>query len=141
MVSWKSADASIADATLDNYVVDGQIEPGLRDALEEMDRMIGELRDAIRAEDPRTAVCIVSDHGFAPVTSVLYLDAALVKAGLIALKGQGTTVEAAGLADWIARSWPARTILLATSTRRSRQRRTCSATCAPTPRRCSATCT
>ena len=26
MVSWKSADASIADATLDNYVVDGQID-------------------------------------------------------------------------------------------------------------------
>ena len=76
-------------------------------ALEEIDRMVGELRDAIRAEDPRAAVCIVSDHGFAPVTKILALDAALVKADLVTLKGKGTTVEAAGVADWIAQSWPA----------------------------------
>jgi predicted AlkP superfamily pyrophosphatase or phosphodiesterase len=85
----------------------GPFAAPLLPALEEIDRMVGELRDAIRAEDPRAAVCIVSDHGFAPVTNVLYLDAALVKAGLIRLKGPGTTVEAAGIADWIARSWPA----------------------------------
>jgi predicted AlkP superfamily pyrophosphatase or phosphodiesterase len=84
----------------------GPFAASLLPALEETDRMVGDLRDAIRAEDPRAAVCIVSDHGFAPVNSVLYLDAALVKAGLIRLKGQGTTVESAGIADWIARSWP-----------------------------------
>lgn len=85
----------------------GPFAASLLPALEEIDRMIGELRDAIRAEDPRTAVGIVSDHGFAPATNVLYLDAAFVKAGLIKLKGQGTTAEAAGIADWIAQSWPA----------------------------------
>jgi predicted AlkP superfamily pyrophosphatase or phosphodiesterase len=85
----------------------GPFAPALWPALEEIDRMVGELRSAIRAEDSRGAVCVVSDHGFAPVTKVLWLDAALVKAGLITLKGQGTTVETAGIAEWIAQSWPA----------------------------------
>lgn len=69
--------------------------------------MIGELRDAIRAEDPRAAVCVVSDHGFAPVTKVLWLDAIFVKEGLLTLKGQDTTVEKAGITDWVARPWHA----------------------------------
>lgn len=85
----------------------GPLVPELWPALEEIDRMVGELRDAIRAEDARAAVCIVSDHGFASVTKILCLDAALVKAGLVTLKGKGTTVEAAGIADWTAQSWPA----------------------------------
>lgn len=76
-------------------------------AIEEIDRMVGELRDAIRAEDPRAAVCVVSDHGFAPVTKVLWLDAIFVKEGLITLKGQDTTVEKAGVTDWVARPWHA----------------------------------
>jgi hypothetical protein len=76
-------------------------------ALEEIDRMVGDLRDAIRSEDPRAAVCIVSDHGFAPVTKVLWLDAAFVKAGLIRLKANDTTVEKSGVTEWIARPWHA----------------------------------
>jgi hypothetical protein len=76
-------------------------------ALEEIDRMVGEMRDAIRAEDSRAAVCIVSDHGFAPVSKVLWLDAAFVKAGLITLKTNDTTVEKSGITDWIARPWHA----------------------------------
>ncbi|HUR60632.1 MAG TPA: alkaline phosphatase family protein, partial [Opitutaceae bacterium] len=75
--------------------------------LEEIDRMIGELRDAIRAEDARAAVCVVSDHGFAPVSKVLWLDAIFVKEGLLTLKGQDTTVEKAGIVDWVARPWHA----------------------------------
>lgn len=76
-------------------------------ALEEIDAMIGQLRDAIRAEDPRAAVCIVSDHGFAPVTQVLWLDAIFVKEGLITLKTKETTVEKSGVTDWVARPWHA----------------------------------
>jgi hypothetical protein len=76
-------------------------------ALEEIDRTVGEMRDAIRAEDSRAAVCIVSDHGFAPVSKVLWLDAAFVKAGLITLKTNDTTVEKSGITDWIARPWHA----------------------------------
>ena len=85
----------------------GPFTPPVLRALEEIDRMIGELRDAIRAEDARAAVCVVSDHGFAPVTKVLWLDAVFVKAGLITLKTQDTTVEKAGVTDWIARPWHA----------------------------------
>ena len=69
--------------------------------------MVGELRDAIRAEDPRAAVCIVSDHGFASVTSALYLDAAFVKAGLIQLPGQGYDGGSRRHRRLGARPWPA----------------------------------
>lgn len=85
----------------------GPFSPQVKTALEDIDRMVGELRDAMRAEDPRAAVCIVSDHGFAPVTKVLWLDAAFVKAGFITLKTKDTTVEKSGVADWIARPWHA----------------------------------
>lgn len=85
----------------------GPFSPQLAAALEEIDGMIGELRDAIRAEDPRAAVGIVSDHGFAPVDKVLWLDAAFVKAGFITLKKPDTTVEKSGVAEWSARPWHA----------------------------------
>jgi predicted AlkP superfamily pyrophosphatase or phosphodiesterase len=75
--------------------------------VEEIDKMIGKLREAIRAEDPGAAVCVVSDHGFAPVTKVLWLDAIFVKEGLMTLKAQDTTAEKAGLTDWVARPWHA----------------------------------
>lgn len=38
---------------------------------------------------------------------VLYLDAAMIRAGLITLKGAGTTIESAGITDWVARPWTA----------------------------------
>ena len=85
----------------------GPFAPPVLSALEEIDRMVGELRDAIRTEDSRSAVCVVSDHGFAPVTKVLWLDAIFVKEGLITLKGQDTTIEKAGVAEWVARPWHA----------------------------------
>ncbi len=85
----------------------GPFAPPVLRALEEIDRMVGELRDAIRAEDPRAAVCVVSDHGFAPVTKVLWLDALFVKEGLITLKTKETTVEKSGVTDWVARPWHA----------------------------------
>ena len=86
---------------------DGPFTPKVHAALEEIDQMVGQLADAMRAEDPGAAVCIVSDHGFAPVNHVFYLDTAFVKAGLITLQGQGKTVEEAGIKQWIARPWSA----------------------------------
>jgi predicted AlkP superfamily phosphohydrolase/phosphomutase len=85
----------------------GPFSPQLKTALTEIDAMVGEMRDAIRAEDARAAVCIVSDHGFAPVSKVLWLDAEFVRAGLITLKTKETTVEKSGVADWVARPWHA----------------------------------
>src|SRR6185295_7178045 len=34
-------------------------------ALEEIDKMVGEIEAALRQADPRAALCVVSDHGFA----------------------------------------------------------------------------
>jgi predicted AlkP superfamily pyrophosphatase or phosphodiesterase len=68
------------------------------EAIEAVDKMIGELRVAILSVDPSAAVCIVSDHGFAKVDHVLKLNAAFVKEGLITLKS-------GGVADWKAMPW------------------------------------
>lgn len=86
---------------------DGPFTPRTLEALEQIDDMVGQLAQGMRANDPRAVVCVVSDHGFAPVNNVLYLDAALVKAGLITLKAPGKTVETSGIAQWTARSWSA----------------------------------
>jgi predicted AlkP superfamily pyrophosphatase or phosphodiesterase len=74
-------------------------------AIEEIDKMIGVLRDAILAVDPEAAVCIVSDHGFATVEQVLKLPSAFVKEGLITLKSRQETFQASGVADWKAMPW------------------------------------
>lgn len=83
----------------------GPFAASLWPALEEIDQMIGELRSAMLNDDANAVVCIVSDHGFAPVTKILALDAALVKAGFIILKGNGPTVASAGIVNWTAQSW------------------------------------
>ena len=54
-------------------------------ALEEIDKMVGEIEAALRQADPRAALCVVSDHGFAAVDHQLNLNVALVKAGLVKL--------------------------------------------------------
>jgi predicted AlkP superfamily pyrophosphatase or phosphodiesterase len=85
----------------------GPFTPPVCAALEEIDAMIGELGAAIRAQDRRAAVCVVSDHGFAPVSKVLWIEAILLREGFIKLKTQGTTVEKSELEDWSARYWHA----------------------------------
>lgn len=61
----------------------GPFSPAALAALEEIDGMIARLAEATRGADRAAAVCIVSDHGFAPVERALDLDAAFVKAGLM----------------------------------------------------------
>jgi predicted AlkP superfamily pyrophosphatase or phosphodiesterase len=78
----------------------GPFSPPALATLEELDAMIAVLGDAMRAEDPRAAICVVSDHGFAPVDHILNLAAAFVKAGLITPEPDG------GVADWKAAPWP-----------------------------------
>ena len=69
-------------------------------ALEEIDKMVGEIEAALRQADPRAAVCVVSDHGFAAVDHQLNLNVALVKAGLLKLNAGGTAIQ-----DWKAQPW------------------------------------
>ena len=85
----------------------GPFHPTVNSALEEIDQMVGQLAEAMRAADPSAAVCIVSDHGFSPVEKLCYIDAAFVKAGLITLKSRGKSVEEAGIAKWVAQTWSA----------------------------------
>jgi predicted AlkP superfamily pyrophosphatase or phosphodiesterase len=75
------------------------------EVLEAIDRMFGELRDAMLAADPAAAICVVSDHGFAKVDHVLKLDAAFVKAGLITLRSDRESLATAGVAEWKAMPW------------------------------------
>ena len=74
-------------------------------ALEQIDRMLAMLADAIQGEDAAGAICIVSDHGFVPVTKTLKLDAAFVKAGLVQLKTARESLATSVISDWIAMPW------------------------------------
>jgi predicted AlkP superfamily pyrophosphatase or phosphodiesterase len=69
--------------------------------LEENDRMVETLMGAMLAEDPRSAVCIVSDHGFSRTLRLLNLRQAFVSAGLLTLDDGKTSVR-----DWKAAPWP-----------------------------------
>lgn len=73
-------------------------------ALEEIDRMIGEIEAALRAADPKAAVCLVSDHGFATVDHELNLNVAFVGAGLMTPNPK-TGKNVAGILDWKAEPW------------------------------------
>jgi predicted AlkP superfamily pyrophosphatase or phosphodiesterase len=76
-------------------------------ALEAIDAMTGQLRDAMRAEDARAAICVVSDHGFAPVERALKLEAAFVREGFIKLRAERESLFLSGVAEWQAMPWPA----------------------------------
>jgi predicted AlkP superfamily pyrophosphatase or phosphodiesterase len=69
-------------------------------ALEEIDKMVGEIETALRQADRRAALCVVSDHGFAAVDHQLNLNVALAEAGLITLNAGKTAIQ-----DWKAQMW------------------------------------
>lgn len=76
-------------------------------ALEAIDEMVGVLAKAIRDQNPGAAVCIVSDHGFAPIDRQVNLRAAFVKAGLITPNAHRTTLRSPAVSDWKADAWAA----------------------------------
>jgi predicted AlkP superfamily pyrophosphatase or phosphodiesterase len=68
--------------------------------LEEIDRLVGDLRRAaLDAGAGRATICVVSDHGFAATAAELHLNAALREAGLITLDARG------GVQTWRAFAW------------------------------------
>jgi predicted AlkP superfamily pyrophosphatase or phosphodiesterase len=71
------------------------------DTLEAIDQMVGGLDVAMRAEDPDSVVCIVSDHGFATSEHQFAIRKAFVDAGLMRVDAArpGTIV------DWTAAPW------------------------------------
>jgi predicted AlkP superfamily pyrophosphatase or phosphodiesterase len=80
----------------------GPFSPSANRVLERIDAIMGSLRAAIEREAPgRATICVVSDHGFAPVEHDVNLYHAFLEAGLFA-------VDAANkITSWKAMPWPA----------------------------------
>lgn len=76
----------------------GPDTPEAKAALERIDTMLGKLIAAATKADPTTIVALVSDHGFAPVTTDVNLFGAFIQAGLITLDG-------AKVKSWDAMPW------------------------------------
>jgi len=69
-------------------------------SLEQIDEMLGQLEDAMRAAHPDSAVCIVSDHGFSGIDHSLNLIRAFAEEGLVTL-GSGPGFRGAPqVVDW-----------------------------------------
>jgi len=70
--------------------------------LERLDAVVGALRGAAEKVAPRAAtVCIVSDHGFAPIAHDINLYSAFLSAGLFSID------QANKITSWKAMPWPA----------------------------------
>jgi hypothetical protein len=76
----------------------GPDTPQAHDALERIDAMVGKLAGAAVAADPATTIAIVSDHGFAPVSTDVNLFGAFLQAGLV-------TLEQGKVKSWEAEPW------------------------------------
>ena len=76
-------------------------------ALEEIDRMVAVLEQAIRSKAPNAAVCIVSDHGMARVDRELNLKVAFIEAGLMTVAKVPDALGRPAISAWKAQPWPA----------------------------------
>jgi hypothetical protein len=81
---------------------DGPFSPRAFKALEEIDRMVGEVEKALREQDPRAAICIVSDHGFSAIDQTLNLNVPFLEAGLLTVNAKAATPA---IAAWQAKPW------------------------------------
>jgi predicted AlkP superfamily pyrophosphatase or phosphodiesterase len=70
--------------------------------LEAIDAMVGELAAAAEANDPDSAIAVVSDHGFLATHTAVNLRVPFVAAGLLSPAAGG----APAIADWQAQVWP-----------------------------------
>ena len=73
--------------------------------MEQIDEMVGQLRDAALAADPQAVICVVSDHGFLPTSHRLNLSAAFVKEGLMEPGTETSSSGATPLKSWQATPW------------------------------------
>jgi predicted AlkP superfamily phosphohydrolase/phosphomutase len=84
----------------------GPYSPERFAAIEAIDAMVGTVWQAAVRTDPRTVVCVVSDHGFARYDKAVHINAVLRGAGLIELDGEGK------LKSWRAIAWGSSAIML-----------------------------
>lgn len=80
----------------------GPDTPEAKAALERIDAMLGKLIGTAVAAEPDLVVALVSDHGFAPVTTDVNLFGAFVKAGLITLDDSGAKARSWEATPWLA---------------------------------------
>jgi predicted AlkP superfamily pyrophosphatase or phosphodiesterase len=83
----------------------GPFSPEANAVLEASDEMVGHLREAALNVDPDAIICVVSDHGFAPVSHRLNLAAAFVSAGLIRTAAAKTQFGTTKVERWEAIPW------------------------------------
>jgi predicted AlkP superfamily phosphohydrolase/phosphomutase len=76
------------------------------DTIEAIDRMVGTVWQAAVRTDPRSILCVVSDHGFARYDKAVHINTALRDAGLIELDAQGK------LKSWRAIGWGSGAVML-----------------------------
>jgi predicted AlkP superfamily pyrophosphatase or phosphodiesterase len=72
----------------------GPFSPEANQTLEAVDGMVGQLMQAALADDPKTKVVIVSDHGFVAITHTVNLSIPFLEAGLMQLPTKRTGIEA-----------------------------------------------
>jgi len=78
----------------------GPFSPESNGTLEQLDEMLGQLEEAMRAAYPDSAIGVVSDHGFSRIDHTLNLMKPFADQGLVTL-GQGTGFRGAPLVtDW-----------------------------------------
>ena len=74
-------------------------------SLERLDGMIGQLRDAAIANDPKTVVAIVSDHGFSRTDYRFNWRIPFIAAGLLKLRSTESVHAKSNIASWDATLW------------------------------------
>jgi predicted AlkP superfamily pyrophosphatase or phosphodiesterase len=77
----------------------GPDTPEAHAVLERIDAIVGRVTEAARKADPRTIICVISDHGFAPIAHDVNLAGAFMRAGLI------TVDDTKKITDWTAEPW------------------------------------
>jgi len=88
-------------AALDHFQhVTGPFSQESDGALEQIDEMVGQLEDAMRAAWPQFAICIVSDHGFAAIDHTLNLMKPFAEDGLVTLAPGSGFRGAPIVTDW-----------------------------------------
>jgi predicted AlkP superfamily pyrophosphatase or phosphodiesterase len=76
------------------------------ETIEAIDGMVGTVWQAATRADPRSVLCVVSDHGFARYDKAVHINSALHDAGLLELDAQGK------LKSWRAIGWGSGAVML-----------------------------
>lgn len=83
----------------------GPFSPEANNVLEGSDELVGKIWDAALSADPEAILCVVSDHGFAPVHQKLNLFTAFIQAGLIRPGSGKTMFGTPKVESWDAMPW------------------------------------